>query len=119
MSLFPVNEQDKEEFLNYLDQNGILDKLTDVLVMLHSEQEMPSNPIEYVRKNIYVNNADIEEIKELNIQIQNATVELAELQKIRDELRVRLEQFQSESQLEAEDCEDEAVGVADNDEYAD
>ncbi|KAF0773153.1 c-Myc-binding protein, partial [Aphis craccivora] len=114
-----VNEQDKEEFLTYLDENGILDKLTDVLIMLHSEQETPLDPIEYVRKNICVDNPDVVEINELKTQIQNADIELAKLQKIRDELKVRLEQFQTELQLEVEDYEDEAVKVADNDEYVD
>ncbi|XP_025197046.1 c-Myc-binding protein homolog [Melanaphis sacchari] len=119
MNSLAISEQDKEEFETYLDQNGILDKLTDILIMLHSEQEVPLDPIEYVRKKIYVDNPDVEEIKELKTQIQNAAIELAELQRTRDELKIRLEQFQSESQLEVENYEDEAIKVVDNDEYVD
>lgn len=66
-----------------------------------------------------MDNPDVEEINQLKTQIQNADVELAKLQRIRDELKVRLEQFQTELQLEVEDYEDEAVKVADNDEYFD
>lgn len=73
----------------------------------------------YVRKNICMDNPDVVEINQLKTLIQNADVELAKLQKIRDELKVRLEQFQTELQLEVEDYEDEAVKVADNDEYVD
>lgn len=73
----------------------------------------------YVRKNICLDNPDVIEIKELKTQIQNADVELAKLQKIRDELKVRLQQFQTELQLEVEDYEDEAVKIAENDEYVD
>lgn len=72
-----------------------------------------------MRKNICVDNPDVVEINELKTQIQNADIELVKLQKIRDELKVRLEQFQTELQLEVEDYEDEAVKVADNDEYVD
>ncbi|XP_003242413.1 uncharacterized protein LOC100572267 [Acyrthosiphon pisum] len=117
MNSFPVSEQDKDEFLNYLDQNGILDRLTDVLIMLHSEQEQPTDPIEYVRRNMYVNNPDVEEIIDLKAQIENAAVELAELQRTRDELRAQLEQYQHESQLDGEGYEEEPAKVSDNGDY--
>ncbi|XP_022161512.1 uncharacterized protein LOC111027442 [Myzus persicae] len=118
MNSFPISEQDKDEFLNYLDQHGILDKLTDVLIMLHSEQEPPIDPVEYVRRNMYVDNPDIEEIIDLKTQIQNAGVELAELQRTRDELRAQLEQYQHESQQD-EDYEGELGRVSDNGDYVD
>ncbi|XP_015379538.1 PREDICTED: C-Myc-binding protein-like [Diuraphis noxia] len=118
MNSFPVSEQDKDEFLNYLDQNGILDKLTDVLIMLYSEPEPPIDPIEYVRGNIYVDNPDMEEIVDLKTQIQNAAVELAELRKTRDELRAQLEQHQHESQPDEEHEEELAKG-SENGDYVD
>jgi len=57
----------------------------------------------------------MEEIVELKTQIQNAAVELAELGKIRDELRTRLEQYQHESQ--PEEYEDELAKGSDNGDY--
>ncbi|KAL5243706.1 hypothetical protein ACI65C_011116 [Semiaphis heraclei] len=117
MNSFPISEQDKDEFLNYLDQNSILDKLTDVLIMLYSEPEPPIDPIEYVRGHIYVDNPDMEEIVELKTQIQNAAVDLAELRKTRDELRAQLQQYQHESQ--PEEYEDELAKGSDNGDYVD
>lgn len=32
--------------MKYMDQHGILDKITDVLIMLYSEPEQPLDPIE-------------------------------------------------------------------------
>lgn len=66
---------------------------------------------------MYLDNPDIEEIIDLKTQIENAAVELAELQRTRDELRVQLEQYQHESQLDGEDYEEEPVKVSDNGDY--
>lgn len=68
---------------------------------------------------MYVDNPDIEEIIDLKTQIENAAVELAELQRTRDELRVQLEQYQHESQLDGEDNKEEPTKVSDNGDYVD
>lgn len=65
--------------------------------------------------NMYSDNPDVEEIAEFKAHLQKATVELSELQRTRDELRVQLEQFQNESQLAAaEDYEEEPVKSSDD-----
>jgi len=67
---------------------------------------------------MYVDNPDIEEIIDLKVQIENAAVELAELQRTRDELRAQLEQYQHhESQLDGEGYEEELTKVSDNGDY--
>jgi len=66
---------------------------------------------------MYVDNPDIEEIIDLKAQIENAAIELAELQRTRDELRAQLEQYQHASQLDDEGCEEEPVKVSDNGDY--
>lgn len=39
-------EKSKKEFLDYLDQHNVMDKISEVLVMLYFETEKPKNPIE-------------------------------------------------------------------------
>lgn len=38
--------KETEEFMNYLEQFGVLDQITDTLIKLYNEPELPSDPIE-------------------------------------------------------------------------
>jgi hypothetical protein len=39
-------EKDVEEFVNYLEQNNVVDHITNIFIMLYNESERPSDPIE-------------------------------------------------------------------------
>lgn len=40
------HEKDMDEFINYMEQNNVVDQMTNVLIMLYNESERPSDPIE-------------------------------------------------------------------------
>jgi hypothetical protein len=43
-------ESKKEEFQKYLDQSGVIEELTKMLVGLYEEPEKPNNAMEFLRK---------------------------------------------------------------------
>lgn len=43
-------ESKKEEFQKYLDQSGVIEELTKMLVGLYEEPDKPNNAMEFLRK---------------------------------------------------------------------
>lgn len=69
----------KEEFRRYLEQNGVLDALTKVLVGMYEEPERPQHGVEYIKKYIgATQNAEVESLKRENQQLRT---ELEQLKK--------------------------------------
>lgn len=61
----------KEEFRKYLEQTGVLDALTKVLVGLYEEPERPQHAVEYIKKYIGAPpNVDVEGLKRENEQLK-------------------------------------------------
>ena len=70
----------KEEFRKYLEQAGVLDALTKVLVGLYEEPERPQHAVEYIKKYIGAPaNVDVEGLKRENEQLK-AELELLKRQ---------------------------------------
>lgn len=97
-------EKEKEEFMNYLDQHGILDKITETLIMLYNVTEQPSDPIDFVRTNMCSDNADVRGIAEMETMIANAEIELKQLLSERDELKIHLTRLEGKGCSSDEDC---------------
>ncbi|XP_026470177.1 c-Myc-binding protein homolog [Ctenocephalides felis] len=96
MSNYKPVDSKREEFRKYLEQSGIMDALTRVLVELYEELEKPENALDYVRKNLGGKGGD-------DIDVIKAEIEAAKLRK--EELMAELSNLRC---LEEE--EDEAVG---------
>lgn len=61
----------KEEFRRYLEQTGVLDALTKVLVGLYEEPERPQQAVEYIKRYIGAPpNVDVEGLKRENEQLK-------------------------------------------------
>jgi len=61
----------KEEYRRYLEQTGVLDALTKVLVGLYEEPDRPTDPIEYIKKYIGApTNVDVEGLKRENEKLK-------------------------------------------------
>ena len=45
-------EAKKDEFRAYLEKTGVVDQLTKVLVSLYEENDKPSNPLEFIKRNM-------------------------------------------------------------------
>ena len=45
-------EKKQDEFRSYLEKTGVVDQLTKVLVSLYEETDKPTNPIEFIKRNM-------------------------------------------------------------------
>lgn len=45
-----TNESKKEQFQKYLDQTGVIDEITKMLVGLYEEPEKPTNALDFLKK---------------------------------------------------------------------
>ena len=77
-------ENKREAFRKYLDEGGVLDSLTRVLVALYDEPENPESPLEYIKQFLgSPNGIDVESLQKENDdmkeQIQVLENRIAEL----------------------------------------
>ena len=47
-----TKEEKKDEFRAYLEKTGVVDQLTKVLVSLYEETDKPTNPLEFIKRNM-------------------------------------------------------------------
>jgi hypothetical protein len=78
-------ENKREAFRKYLDDGGVLDSLTRVLVALYEEPENPEDALEYIKQFLgSPQGIDVESLQreneELEQQAQELRARLAELQ---------------------------------------
>ena len=60
-------ENKREAFRKYLDDGGVLDSLTRVLVALYEEPENPEDPLEYIKQFLgSPNGIDVESLQKEN-----------------------------------------------------
>ena len=83
-------EAKKDEFRAYLEKTGVVDQLTKVLVSLYEETDKPTNPIEFIKRNM----SAPEEIDQDNLKN-----EYLKLKEENEKLRQRVTELQR--QIEA------------------
>lgn len=67
----------KEEFRRYLEQTGVLDALTKVLVGLYEEPERPQHAVDYIKRYIGAPpNVDVDGLKRENKQLKQELLQL-------------------------------------------
>ncbi|KAG4104309.1 hypothetical protein H8356DRAFT_1640907 [Neocallimastix lanati (nom. inval.)] len=70
-------DQTKEAFRKYLENNGIIDALTKVLVGLYEESEKPENPLDFIKQFLGgPSEIDIEALKAENDELRRKVEEL-------------------------------------------
>jgi hypothetical protein len=83
-------EAKKDEFRAYLEKTGVVDQLTKVLVSLYEETDKPTNPLEFIKRNM----SAPEEIDQDNLKN-----EYLKLKEENEKLRQRVTELQK--QIEA------------------
>ena len=70
-------ENKREAFRKYLDDGGVLDSLTRVLVALYEEPETPENQLEYIKQFLgSPQGVDVEGLQKENEDMKNEVAEL-------------------------------------------
>ena len=80
-------EAKKDEFRAYLEKTGVVDQLTKVLVSLYEETDKPTNPLEFIKRNM----SAPEEIDQDNLKN-----EYLKLKKKKKKLRQRVTDLQKQ-----------------------
>ncbi len=80
-------EAKKDEFRAYLEKTGVVDQLTKVLVSLYEETDKPTNPIDFIKRNM----SAPEEIDQDNLKN-----EYLKLKEENEKLRVRVTELQKQ-----------------------
>ena len=85
-----TNESKKDEFRDYLERTGVIDQLTKILVYLYEENDRPSNPLEFIKRNL----SDPEEIEQDNLKSENKSYK-EENEKLKKQLAELTKQLKS------------------------
>lgn len=86
-------ENKREAFRKYLDDGGVLDSLTRVLVALYEEPENPEDALEYIKQ--FLGSPQGVDVESLEKENEELTQKVAEL-------KARLAELQGEQQQEEE-----------------
>jgi hypothetical protein len=88
----PVEAERREAFTEYLDENGVIDKLVDVLNRLFHEDDWPDKPLLYIRR--YLGAEDGENIEALREENDELRFKNEQLETTVDALMNQLEGFE-------------------------
>lgn len=70
-------ENKREAFRKYLDDGGVLDSLTRVLVALYEEPENPEDPLEYIKQFLgSPNGIDVDSLQKENEELKEQVTQL-------------------------------------------
>lgn len=77
-------QQKKQEFQKYLEKNGVIDHITQVLVGLYEQPNRPVNPMEFVKEHFGADaSANADELKgtieKLKADVKSKDAEIAQL----------------------------------------
>jgi c-Myc-binding protein len=102
-------QQKKQEFQKYLEKNGVIDHITQVLVGLYEQPNRPANPMDYVKEQFGSDpSVNTDELKE-TVEKQKAA--LSDKDNEIAQLREQIAQLQAGNGAEAEpEAEAEADG---------
>ncbi|XP_014663390.1 PREDICTED: C-Myc-binding protein-like [Priapulus caudatus] len=92
MASFKVgNDSRREEFRKYLENAGLVDALTKVLVSLYEEPEKPENPLDFFKKGIGATGPDAADMESLKLEIEQLREQVAMLQVENSDLKSKVE----------------------------
>ena len=90
----------REEFTNYLENNGLVENLCDALISLYEEPEQPKFPTEYIKANLKSSNVGENEILAQNDKIREENRKLnqriIELERSIERVKKLIEEKQSQ-----------------------
>ena len=96
-----VSDGKRDEFTNYLENNGLVENLCDVLISLYEEPDQPKFPTEYIKANLKSSNAGENEILAQNNKIREENRKLSqriiELERSIERIKKIIEEKQSQA----------------------
>ena len=99
--ILQASDGKRDEFTNYLENNGLVENLCDVLISLYEEPDQPKFPTEYIKANLKSSNAGENEILIQNNKIKEENKKLnqkiIELERSIERVKKLIEEKQSQA----------------------
>ena len=99
--IIQASEGKRDEFTNYLEKEGMVENLTEVLINLYEETEKPKFPTEYIKFNLKSTNAGENEVISQNNKIREENRKLKqriiELERNIERIKKDIEEKQSQA----------------------
>ncbi|RZF43651.1 hypothetical protein LSTR_LSTR009248 [Laodelphax striatellus] len=89
----PIDSK-REEFRKYLESSGVMDAMTNALVMLYEETDKPSDALGYVIKQLCMDRAEHAELEMLKQGVESLTIKVQTLEEQKSNLKQRLEIYE-------------------------
>ncbi|XP_022199892.1 c-Myc-binding protein [Nilaparvata lugens] len=96
----PIDSK-REEFRKYLESSGVMDAMTNALVMLYEEADKPSDALGYVIKQLCSERAENAELEMLRQGVESLRIKVQTLEEQRSNLKQRLEIYEPCDQEES------------------
>ncbi|XP_046398007.1 c-Myc-binding protein-like [Ischnura elegans] len=90
----------REEFRRYLEQSGVMDAFTKVLVGLYEEPQRPKDALEYVKKHLGDDSPELVEFESMKAELEEYKARLKSLESENEELKKRLGENESDQAVD-------------------
>ena len=94
MTSYRAADSKREEFRKYLEQSGVVDALTKILVNLYEEPEKPSQALDFLRQHLGAAGPETADVEALRLEVGDLKVKLSQLQDENADLKSRLEKYE-------------------------
>ncbi|XP_039258996.1 c-Myc-binding protein-like [Styela clava] len=94
MTTYRAADSKREEFRKYLEQSGVVDALTKVLVNLYEEPEKPSQALEFLRQHLGAAGPETADVESLRLEVSELRGKVSQLTDENAELKSRLEKYE-------------------------
>lgn len=94
MSSYRAADSKREEFRKYLEQSGVVDALTKILVNLYEEPEKPTQALDFLRQHLGAASPETADVEALRLEANELKLKVSQLTDENAELKTRLEKYE-------------------------
>ncbi|XP_028984467.1 c-Myc-binding protein-like [Betta splendens] len=95
MAHYRGQDNKREQFRRYLEQAGVVESLTSVLLSLYEQPEKPSNALEFVRQQFGATGTTCEDTAKLQHEVIDLRQKCARLTEENKDLKAKLQRYES------------------------
>lgn len=94
MTSYRAADSKREEFRKYLEQSGVVDALTKILVNLYEEPEKPTQALEFLKQHLGAAGPETADVEALRLEVGDLGAKVAQLEIENADLKSRLEKYE-------------------------
>ncbi|XP_068431844.1 C-Myc-binding protein [Clinocottus analis] len=98
MAHYRASDSKREQFRRYLEQSGVLDTITSVLVALYEETDKPDNALDFIKLQLGATGPEPADAEALRMELADLQQKCNLLMGENKELRNRLLQYEPSSE---------------------